>query len=106
MNIKDIRDIPELSQKKLAEIIWVSQPAVSRWENYISCPSGKSLIYLQNGLNIPIEDLLEENVSRYNFTETQKKLVNQCLSLNEEESRMVLAMIKALKEKRFQTIRK
>ena len=49
MNIKDIRDIPELSQKKLAEIIAVSQPAVSRWENYISCPSGKSLIYLQNG---------------------------------------------------------
>ena len=30
MNIKDIRDIPELSQKKLDEIIGVSQPAVSR----------------------------------------------------------------------------
>ena len=52
-------------------------------------------------MNIPIDDVLEENVSRYNFTETQKKLVNQCLSLNEEESKMLLAMVKALKEKRY-----
>ena len=35
---------------------------------------------------------IEENVSRYNFTEIQKKLVNQCLSLNEDESKMLLAM--------------
>lgn len=51
-----------------------------------------SYIFTKRVLNIPVDDLLEENVSRYNFTETQKKLVNQCLSLNEDESKMLLAM--------------
>ena len=49
----------EISQKKLAEILKVSQPTVNKWLNNKAVPSGKRIV--------EIERLTDGNVSARDF---------------------------------------
>lgn len=57
-NIKQIRTLRGIQQKKMALDIGVAQPIISRWENNINQPDIESLKKVANYLECSIEDLL------------------------------------------------
>ncbi len=59
--IKELRRKNKMSQKALAEILGISDRAVSKWENGLSQPSGKNMICLSKLFNIPVEYFLDDS---------------------------------------------
>ena len=64
--IKELRKHRGLSQKQLADALYVNQTAVSQWERGATTPSKETLIKLANILNTSTDDLLgnKSSVSR------------------------------------------
>ncbi len=58
--IKELRRKNKMSQKALAELLGISDRAVSKWENGLSQPSGKNMICLSKLFNIPVEYFLDD----------------------------------------------
>ena len=56
--IKELRQSLGLSQKQVAEILFVNQTAVSQWERGVTTPTKEKLIKLANIFNTSIDDLL------------------------------------------------
>ncbi len=61
--IKELRIQKGLSQRKLGELLGVSNRAVSKWENGISLPSSANLLKLAQIFNIPFEQFAEKKES-------------------------------------------
>lgn len=53
--LKELRKSNHITQKRLGEILGISNRAVSKWENGLSQPSGKNLISLSKIFNVPAE---------------------------------------------------
>ncbi|USS92154.1 helix-turn-helix domain-containing protein [Fructobacillus americanaquae] len=59
--IKNYRTIRLMSQKDLAESWEIPQRAISRWEQSArSNPSIESLLHISSGLNLSIDELIEQ----------------------------------------------
>ena len=62
-NIKKYRKLKNLTQNELAEILYVSPQAVSKWECGISVPDIENLCKISKILNIPVDIIIGNSVS-------------------------------------------
>lgn len=60
MTIKKLREKKELSQEKLAEMLGVTQGAVSQWESGLASPATDKLPALAKIFNCTVDELLSE----------------------------------------------
>ena len=60
--IKDLRKKDEITQKELAEKIFVSRQTISNWENNKSYPSMEFVHSISNLFNVSIDSLIKEDV--------------------------------------------
>jgi transcriptional regulator with XRE-family HTH domain len=60
MKIRELRENMGLTQQQLASRCGVAQSVVSAWEAEINLPRTKQLPHLAKILDVPIEDLFEE----------------------------------------------
>ena len=58
--IKELRVAKGISQKKLGELLGVSDRAVSKWETGLSNPTAENMIRLARIFEVPLEHFLEE----------------------------------------------
>ena len=63
-NLRNLRKRKGLSQQELADKVGVVRQTISKWENGDSTPDSVSLIKIANVLQIPPDDILDENVSK------------------------------------------
>ncbi len=59
--LRELRESNHMTQKKLGELLGISDRAVSKWESGLSKPSGQNLISLAKIFNLPAEKLFEES---------------------------------------------
>lgn len=59
-NLRKIRERRGFSQKELAEITDLSQPAISKFESGATNPNKRTIKILANALNVPYDELAEE----------------------------------------------
>lgn len=57
--ISETRKAKGLAQRQLADLMGVTDKAVSKWERDLSCPDVSSLSKLANELGITVNDLLD-----------------------------------------------
>ncbi len=57
--IKELRKENNLSQKKLAEIVNVSNQTISHWESNYTEPSIQAIVTLKKYFNVSYDELLE-----------------------------------------------
>lgn len=62
--IKALRKIKKLSQERLADKADLSQQHISRIENGLTFPSVSALNKIANVLNIPIDDLVDNDIKK------------------------------------------
>ena len=61
MQVRDLRKKAGLSQKKLGEIVGVTQGTISQWEKKLTHPRFKTARKLAKALNVSVNDLLEDD---------------------------------------------
>lgn len=89
--IKTLRTENSLTQKDLAEKLFVTAQAVSRWENDEVEPSITTLTAMAKIFNISVSELLgEDNEQTQNVEETEKP--RQTEEAKDENNRIVLAV--------------
>ena len=59
--IKNLREVRNLSQVQLAEALHVSKQSISNWENEKSYPDLQILVDMSNQFEISLDTLLKEN---------------------------------------------
>jgi len=59
--IKEFRNKCKMTQKELADILYVTPQAVSRWENGIVEPSLSAVVEMAKIFHVNTDDLLEVN---------------------------------------------
>ncbi len=74
-NIKALREKFGLSQEELADKLWVSAQAVSKWENDDSIPSIENLVRISGLFKVSI-DALVKGVGAYLVTDNVSSLVD------------------------------
>lgn len=91
--IKELRDKQKISQTELAEELFISREAVSKWERGINIPSAEMMLSLSKFFNITISELLngefktEENkdiidstpAHLYNSNKKKTKIIHRLL---------------------------
>ena len=63
-NLRNLRKRKGLSQQELADKVGVVRQTISKWENGDSTPDSVSLIKIANVLQIPLNDVSDENASK------------------------------------------
>ena len=85
-NIKKYRLIKKLTQEQLANILFVSPQAVSKWECNENFPDGSLLVPLANALGISLDILFEnKNICFNDAVRIVSNLINNNKSENEFE---------------------
>ena len=76
-NLKFLRKINDLSQDELANVIGYSFRTVSKWETGESIPSYDNLQTLSKTFNVPIDDLMNKDLSAIRgFHKFSSKLID------------------------------
>ncbi|XMB86571.1 helix-turn-helix domain-containing protein [Mycoplasmatota bacterium WC44] len=66
-NITRLRNSMNMSQKELAEALYVTHQAVSKWENGKSIPSIAVMVLLTKLFEVPVDTLLSNPEDKANF---------------------------------------
>lgn len=72
--IKELRSKANLSQQELADKIYVSRQAITKWENGRGVPDISNLIILCEFFNISLDELLSEDIA------LKKQIISQSKS--------------------------
>ena len=89
--IAECRKKKNLTQLQLADLLFVSDRAVSKWENGKSCPDSSIMLNLCNILEITVNDLLSgEKVSMENYTKEAEEKIFQLVKEKEQSDRFLL----------------
>lgn len=84
--IFELRKEKALTQKQLAEILNVSDKAISRWETGKGFPDVNSLVALSNFFGVSVNELLAgKRIEEEKFTEVAEKNVIQTIQIKEKE---------------------
>lgn len=104
-NIKYLRKRENLKQEELAEKLFVTPQAISKWETSKSIPDVKMLITISKLFNVSVDELLNNDLELSNTTETEQEaeLSSELVIDNtEKRTRNVLVFDKSTKNyKRF-----
>lgn len=76
IRIRKYRELRGLSQKKLADLIGVSNSRVSNWEQGINRPNADIISDLCKALDVSPSELLDIQISTDNLNEQERKLVS------------------------------
>jgi len=76
IRIRKYRELRELSQKELADLIGVSNSRVSNWEQGINRPNADIISDLCKALDVSPSELLDIQISTDNLNEQERKLVS------------------------------
>lgn len=91
--IAECRKRENLTQSKLAEILGITDRAVSKWENGRSMPDSSIMLPLCNTLKISVNDLLSgEVVEMKNYNEEAEKNLLKVVREKEESDKRLLTM--------------
>ena len=92
--IADCRKEKKITQEQLAEKLYITDRAVSKWERGLSLPDADKMIELCNVLGINVNELL--NGERINMNDYDKKseemLVKMARQEEEKNKKLLLAM--------------
>ena len=58
MSLIHYREKHNLTQKQLSNIMKVSQPTISKWENKKIVPNAKTMLILANALQVDVQDII------------------------------------------------
>ncbi len=94
--IKKFRMERNLSQEKLAEIIAVYPHHISQIENGRRIPSVETLILIANALNVTVDDLLADTLTRLESS-TETEIVKIVTGCNEGEQNMLIKILQFMK---------
>ena len=102
LRLKELRNKSGLSQKGLADLIFVSQQTVAKWETAKSTPNPEMIVKLSEIFGVPAGYLLgadeaEKSLQPYEMLD---KLVKMCSSLSEDELHEVLNYVGYIKSKK------
>ena len=102
LRLKELRNERGLSQKALADLVFVSQQTVAKWEPATSTPNLELLIKLSELFNVPAGYLIgaDEAEEALQPSEMLDKLVKICSSLSEDELLEVLNYVGYIKSKK------
>ena len=95
--IKALRANSSLTQKDLAEKLYVTAQAVSRWENNEVEPSIATLTEIAKIFNVSVSELLEEE-------QKQEILTKEKAVVPEQENKVVLAVCERCNKPIYQAI--
>lgn len=88
--IASLRKEKHLTQKELAQMLFISDKAVSKWETGVSIPDVSLLIPLGEALGVSVTELLECRRMEHSEAMTPvqvEQIVQTAISLNDEEPR-------------------
>ena len=104
--LKSARNNKGISQKKLAEYLFVSQQTVAKWETDKATPNPETITKISETLNVSTDYLLgntddinqtpwQENIK---FDDFSYAMYNESKELSETEKQMLLNMARMLRE--------
>ena len=104
--LKCARNNKGISQKKLAEYLFVSQQTVAKWETDKATPTPETITKISETLNVSTDYLLgntddinqtpgQENIK---FDDFSYAMYNESKELSETEKQMLLNMARMLRE--------
>ncbi len=88
--LRDLRNDAGLTQKELAEKIWISKTAVSYYEQSLRCPSPDILVKIANVFHVSTDYLLGQE---------QKKQTLDVTDLPEEDIELLYSIVRFLRNK-------
>ena len=89
--ISDCRKAQELTQMQLAEMLNITDRAVSKWERGITMPDSSIMLELCDILKITVNDLLNgEVVSMENYNKDMEKTLIELVKQKEETDKRLL----------------
>lgn len=111
--LKKLREEKKVSQKKVANLLNITQSAYAMYERKNRNPGPESLIFLANYFNVSTDYLLGLTDERYKVEDVKKQLVNSNINidlLNKLEDKRdlveILNLIKDLEEEKIVNIKK
>ncbi len=87
MLIKTARTEKKMTQKQLAEMLNVSVPAISKWENGHGYPDISLLIPLASSLDISVSELLNGERSQPEMSVMEESSINDVIQLSVEQGK-------------------
>ena len=76
--IAELRKVHQLTQEELAERMYVSSQAVSKWENDLSVPDVSALIQLSDEFHVTLDELLKNEEPKVQLLpETQRRSMDE-----------------------------
>lgn len=90
--LRELRENAGLTQKQLAERIWVSKAAISNYELYERNPSPEVLLKLARVFNVSVDYLLGVE---------EKKQLLDVTDLTDEDIKLLEIMIEFMRKKNF-----
>lgn len=88
--LRDLRNDAGLTQKELAEKIWISKTAVSYYEQSLRCPSPDILVKIANVFHVSTDYLLGQE---------QKKQMLDVTDLPKEDIELLYSIVRFLRNK-------
>lgn len=100
--LKELRNKNGLSQKALADLVFVSQQTVAKWETSKSTPNPDMIIKLSEIFHVPAGYLIgADNIENsLRPSEMLDELVKLCSSLSDDELHEVLNYVGYIKSKK------
>lgn len=87
--IKNVRLAKKLSQKELANLLYISDTQVYRYETGISEPSATMLYNIAKALQIPIDSFFTDTDTSFN-----KNIIKKLIKINEISESIIISMPK------------
>lgn len=103
IRIRELRKNKGWSSNDLAEILGVSQPTITRWENGSAIPDVNTLKKLSEIFNITVDDLIGDKNSELkitidDFLSDNLEFSYKNKSLNEKQKRFMRTILKLIKQ--------
>lgn len=97
--LRKLRNKKDLSQKKLAENLFVSQQTVAKWETDQATPNPETLIKIADFFNVTVDYLVGKRttVEDNHLNDFQFALYGEVKELSEGQKKDVLNFIKFIK---------
>ena len=95
-NIRKLRRENGLTQEQLAEQLFVSRTAVSKWESGRGYPNIESLKAIAKFFSVSVDELLSGNDPVFNASSTNTVLLQRFNALSKSNQALILNIIDAL----------
>lgn len=92
--IADCRKEKEITQEQLAEKLYITDRAVSKWERGLSLPDADKMLELCNILGINVNELLNgERIMKDDYKKKTEELLIELTKKEEEKNKKIIANI-------------